>query len=81
MSCTTADGDPPPGALPTTTLPMPLYTPLKPPARMNPWEDCKRVLTVSMGKKSRSTAVPASPPACAMSVRAGVGPVQRAAYR
>jgi hypothetical protein len=30
---------------------------------MNPWGDCKRVLTVSMGKNKRSTEVPAAPPA------------------
>jgi hypothetical protein len=29
----------PPGALPTTTLPTPLYMPARPPARLNPCED------------------------------------------
>jgi len=55
--------DLPPGALPTTTLPIPLYIPLSPPARANPCADWRRVLMVSMGKKRRSTAVPAAPPA------------------
>lgn len=54
----------PPGALPTTTLPTPLYTPVRPPARLNPCEDWRRVFKVSMGKKSKSTEVPAAAPAC-----------------
>lgn len=38
-----------PGALPTATLPMPRYTPVKPPAFQKPWALCSRVLMVSMG--------------------------------
>lgn len=43
---------------------MPLYTPRKPPDWMKPCCDCKRVLIVSMGKKSRSTDRPATAPPC-----------------
>ncbi len=41
----------------------PCKSPLNPPALMNPCADCKRVFTVSNGKKRRSTDVPATPPA------------------
>jgi hypothetical protein len=54
--------DAPPGAPPTKTLPMPLYTPLKPPAWMKPACDWSRVLSVSIGKKRRSTDRPARAP-------------------
>lgn len=53
----------PPGALPTTTLPTPRYTPLNPPAWTKPCEDWRRVLRVSIGKNNKSTDVPAAPPA------------------
>ena len=43
----------PPGALPTATLPKPLYTPAKPPAAKNPCEACRRVLSVSIGLRER----------------------------
>lgn len=39
----------PPGALPMTTLPIPLYIPLRPPALKKPCADCKRVFIVSNG--------------------------------
>lgn len=50
---------------------MPRYTPRKPPAATNPCGDCRRVLSVSMGKRARSTVVPAMPPAI-REVRKGV---------
>ena len=53
----------PPGALPTTALPNPLYTPENPPDGKKPACDCARVFKVSMGKNRVSTAVPANPPA------------------
>ena len=38
-----------PGALPTATLPMPRYTPRKPPLLQKPCALCRRVLIVSIG--------------------------------
>lgn len=52
-----------PGADPTTAEPMPRYIPLKPPDAKKPEEDWRRVLSVSSGKRERSTVVPATPPA------------------
>jgi hypothetical protein len=52
-----------PGADPTIALPTPRYMPLKPPEAAKPALDCNRVLTVSSGKRERSTVVPAKPPA------------------
>ena len=39
----------PPGALPITTLPTPLYIPRNPPELKKPCADCSRVFTVSNG--------------------------------
>lgn len=52
-----------PGAEPTMHDPIPRYIPEKPPDWKNPEDDCRRVLSVSRGKRERSTVVPARAPA------------------
>lgn len=59
------------GADPMMAEPTPLYTPVKPPEAMKPEEDCRRVLSVSRGKRERSTVVPASAPASKAVVKGG----------
>lgn len=54
--------DSPPGALPSPTLPTPLYTPLNPPDAIKPFVDCILVLIVSSGKSMKSTATPEMAP-------------------
>lgn len=41
-----------PGALPKAVAPKPRYIPLNPPAFKKPWDDCRRVLIVSIGNKA-----------------------------
>jgi hypothetical protein len=52
-----------PGAEPAAAADKPLYTPLKPPLFKKPSADCSRVLSVSIGKSTTSTDVPAQLPA------------------